>query len=111
MSDTPDTPANDDGSSDLKSGIAVLAAEIDAARREVADGNAVDLSSFLPKVTAFCASISTNPPADADAPMVMASIEALLNGLNELSRELVELEARLADSAPDTGQDQSEDKS
>ena len=68
MSDTPDTPTNDDDTSDLKSRIDTLAAEIVAARSEVAGGKAVDLSNFLPKVTAFYSSVSTNPPPDTDAP-------------------------------------------
>ncbi len=110
MSDTPDTPTNDDDTSDLKSRIDTLAAEIVAARSEVAGGKAVDLSNFLPKVTAFCSSVSTNPPPDTDAPMIQASIEALLNGLNELSRELVELQTRLSDSGPDTIEDKGKDQ-
>jgi len=108
MNDTPDTPTNDDEPSDMKSDIATLASKIEAARSEVAAGKVVDLSTFLPKVTAFCGSVSTNPPIEAKAPMIMASIEALLNGLDELSRELVELEASLGDSAADGGEDKGE---
>lgn len=89
----PDTPTNDNNTASLRDGIATLANEILAARGEVAAGNDIELGSFMTKVSAFCAAISANPPSDADAPMIMTSIEGLVNDLNDLGRELAELQA------------------
>jgi hypothetical protein len=95
-----DGPTNDNAAADLRHAVTALATGIAEARRQVGEGKVIDLSGFLSKVSAMCASISANPPADADAPMIMTSIENLVGDLNELGRELSELEAATAD-APD----------
>ena len=87
-----DTPIKSELSS-LKNEITNLASEIDIARGEITNGKIVDLSNFLIKVNVFCNSVSTNLPAEKDAETILASIEALLQNLNELQHELTELEA------------------
>ena len=87
-----DTPIKNELSS-FKNDIAILATEIDIARGEVNNGKIVDLNDFLIKVKDFCNSVSTNLPAENDAETILASIEALLENLNELQHELTKLEA------------------
>ena len=102
MNDTPDQPTNDKDGADLRHEIAALSTGIAEARREISAGNAIDLSRFLLKVRELCAAITANPPADAAAPMIMSSIEKLVEDLNELGRELTELEAGNAGSGSET---------
>ncbi|NQV85080.1 MAG: hypothetical protein HQ494_14815 [Rhodospirillales bacterium] len=101
-----DTPTNDNSTADLRHAIAALADGVSNARGEVAEGKAIDLSLFLSKVSTVCASITSNPPSGADAPMIMNSIEKLVSDLNELGRELTELETLRANSEPGTGGDE-----
>ena len=86
--------------------INALSDDISKARHDVAQGKALDLTEFLSEGAAMCASISSNPPAGADAPKIMNSIEKLVGDLNELGRELTELETSLGKSEPGTGGDE-----
>ena len=102
MNNTPDASANDTGGTGLRHEIAALSTGIAEARREISAGNVIDLSGFLSKVRDLCAAITANPPADAAAPMIMSSIEKLVEDLNELGREMTELEAGNAGSGSET---------
>lgn len=90
MNETPDDPGNGEDNSEFEDEIATLATLISQARELVADGNTIDLTGLSEKVSVFCAHVSANPPSDTEG--VMAIIEALVDDLNELGKEIAEQE-------------------
>lgn len=90
MNETPDDPGNGEDNSEFEDEIATLATLISQARELVADGNTIDLTGLSEKVSVFCAHVSANPPSDTEG--VMAIIDALVQDLNELGKEIAEQE-------------------
>ena len=90
MNETPDDSGNGEETVEFEDEIATLATLISQARELVADGNSIDLTGLSEKVSEFCAHVTANPPSDTEG--VMAIIEALVEDLNELGREIAEQE-------------------
>ena len=90
MNETPDDPGNGEETAEFEDEIATLATLISQARELVADGNTIDLTGLSEKVSVFCAHVTANPPSDTEG--VMAMIQALVQDLNELGKEIAELE-------------------
>ena len=86
-------PSNKNDLLSLQTDITSLTTEVEVARKDVANGIKVDLTEFQSKVSTFCNAINTNPPPESETPEFLASIEALLNKINELQSELTELES------------------
>ncbi len=90
MNETPDDPGNGEDNSEFEGEITALTTLISEARKSAADGNTIDLTGLSEKVSVFCAHVTANPPSDTEG--VMAMIEALVQDLNELGKEIAELE-------------------
>ena len=89
MNETPDGSEKDKDTSRLEEEIAILATLITQARKLVATGHTIDLAGLSEKVGNFCTDIAENPPADAES--VTAMIEALVEDLKALAKEMTEL--------------------
>ena len=90
MNETPDEPGNWEDNAGFEDEIATLTTLISQARELMADGKPINLTGISEKVSAFCARVTANPPSDTEGVMVM--IEALVQDLNELGKEIAELE-------------------
>ena len=94
MSETPN----------IEDEIAKLSTLISQARELVATDHVIDLGNFSAKVEEFCQLVATNPPEDAER--VNALIEAMVQDLNTLGREISDQHAKASAAlSKDAGND------
>lgn len=99
MNETPDgNGGNGGGTAAIEQEIAELAALITQARELVASGHTIDLAGLTEKIGTFCAGVAADPPADAES--VTAMIEALVDDLTALGREMTAQQREFARGGP-----------
>ncbi len=94
MSETPN----------IEDEIAKLSTLISEARELISTDYVIDLGDFSTRVEEFCQLVATNPPEDAER--VNALIEAMVQDLNTLGREISDQHAKVSAAiSKDAGND------